>query len=163
MELNWYIILATGLIPNLVGFLWYGPLFGKAWMKEAGINPDPANVNIIKMTLFTLLFGVMLAVALTPIVIHQFAASSALMTDDFMNPESETKKFFMDFMSKYGSNFRTFGHGALHGFISGLFIFFPVIGCNAMYEGKSWKYILINTGFWTICAIVMGGLICQFA
>ncbi|MFZ1702850.1 MAG: DUF1761 domain-containing protein [Saprospiraceae bacterium] len=163
MELNWYIILATGLIPNIVGFVWYGPLFGKEWMKESGISPDPANVNMVKLTLFTLLFGVLLALALTTMVIHQMAVQSALMSADFSNPDSEVYKYFLDFMSRFGDNFRTFKHGALHGLLAGITVFFPVIGCNAMYEGKSWKYIFINTGFWTACAIIMGGIICAFA
>lgn len=163
MEVNWYIILSTGLIPNLIGFLWYGPLFGKAWIKEAGVNPDPQNVNMVKITLFTLLFGVMLAVLLTPMVIHQFSVAAALSTPEFNVEGSAVQQYFKDFMSMYGNNFRSFGHGALHGFMLGLFGFFPLIGCNAMYESKSWKYILINTGFWTVCAIIMGGIICAFA
>lgn len=163
MEINWYIVLATGLIPNIIGFLWYGPLFGKAWVVEAGVNPKPENVNMLKMTLLTLIFGVMLATALTTLVIHQMSVQSALMSEDFFNPDSEVNKYFMDFMSRYGENFRTFKHGALHGFMAGLFIFFPIMGCNALYEGKSWKYTLINTGFWTVCAMIMGGIICAFA
>lgn len=163
MEVNWYIVLATGLIPNIVGFFWYGPLFGKAWIKEAGVNPEPQNVNMIRMISLTILFGVLLAVALVPVVIHQWSVMSALATPEFAQPGSESAAFFADFIEKYGKNFRTFQHGALHGFIMGLTVFFPVIGCNALYESKSWKYTFLNTGFWTVCAMIMGGIICGFA
>ena len=37
---NWIVVLATGLIPLLVGFLWYGPLFGKTWMKVADMDEE---------------------------------------------------------------------------------------------------------------------------
>jgi hypothetical protein len=163
MQLNWYIILATGIIPNIIGFVWYGPFFGKIWAKESGFIPGDKPVNLVKMTGLTLLFGIMLAVALTPIVIHQVSVQSALSTQDFYTPDSELKIYLQDFMSRFGTNFRTFKHGMLHGFISGLFLFFPVIGCNALYEGKSFRYTLINSGFWTVCAMIMGGIICAFA
>lgn len=163
MEINWYIVLATGIIPNILGFVWYGPLFGKLWIAEAGVNPQPENVNMVKMVSLTLLFGVMLAVGLTPIVIHQMGVQSVLMSPDFFTPDSEVAKYFSDFMTKYGDNYRTFKHGALHGGIAGIFLLLPVMGCNAMYENKSLKYVLLNAGFWTVCAILMGGIICAFA
>jgi uncharacterized membrane protein YwzB len=38
----WAIIVAT-IIQVVLGFLWYGPLFGKAWMKEMKIDPKKAK------------------------------------------------------------------------------------------------------------------------
>ncbi|HNL85462.1 MAG TPA: DUF1761 domain-containing protein, partial [Chitinophagales bacterium] len=63
---------------------------------------------------------------------------------------------------RYGNEFRTFHHGALHGALSGLFLIFPVLSINALFERKSWKYIFINSGFWIISFALMGGIICQF-
>jgi len=163
MEINWYIVLVSGIIPNIIGFFWYGPLFGKTWSKEAGVNPDPQNVNIFKMISLTLVFGILLAIAMVPAVIHQWSVVSAMATPEFYQPGSASSKYYADFMEKFGGNFRTFRHGALHGFIMGLTIFFPVIGCNALYERKSWKYTFLNAGFWTMCAMIMGGIICAFA
>lgn len=163
MDINWYIVLSTGIIPTIIGFLWYGPLFGKIWIKEAGVNPDPQKVNMGKMISMTLVFGILLAISLVPAVIHQWSVMSALATPEFGQPGSEPAKYFTDFIERFDNNFRTFRHGALHGFIMGLTIFFPVIGCNALYERKSWKYTFLNAGFWTICAMIMGGIICAFA
>lgn len=73
------------------------------------------------------------------------------------------KPSFTAFMTDYGMAYRTFKHGALHGFMSGLFFAFPMIGINALFERKSWKYILIHAGFWTVCLTFMGGIICAFA
>jgi hypothetical protein len=42
--------------------------------------------------------------------------------------------------------FRTFKHGALHGFLSGLFLALPIIGTNALFE-RSFKYTLVTGGF----------------
>lgn len=45
--LNWWAILAATAVAFVIGGLWYGPLFGKAWMQalgktEADIEPTPA-------------------------------------------------------------------------------------------------------------------------
>jgi hypothetical protein len=69
----------------------------------------------------------------------------------------------MAFMTSYGSEFRTFGHGALHGFITSLFIVFPPLATNALFERKSWTYIFINYGYWAVSLIIMGGIISQWA
>jgi hypothetical protein len=37
-EINYLAILASGIIMMVLGYLWYGPLFGKPWMKLAGIT-----------------------------------------------------------------------------------------------------------------------------
>ena len=165
MELNWYIILATGLIPLLVGSLWYSPLlFANAWMKEAGLTQeDIKDFNMVKVFGLTLVFGMMLAVMLAPVVIHQMGTMASLSLPEFQQEGSELNMYFKDYMAKYGNNFRSFGHGALHGTIAGVFLILPVIGVNALFERKSWKYILINFGFWTLCTLLMGGLICAFA
>jgi hypothetical protein len=71
--------------------------------------------------------------------------------------------FIDSVMEKYGNNFRTFGHGAIHGVITGIFFIMPVLAINAMFERKGFKYIAINTGFWTVSLVLMGGIICAFA
>ena len=38
--LNYYAIAAAAASSIVIGFIWYGPLFGTAWMKEMGVAPD---------------------------------------------------------------------------------------------------------------------------
>ena len=164
MNFKWVVILGSGLIPLLVGAIWYGPLFGKLWMKEAGITEESmkgANMAMIFGT--SLVLGVFLAVGLTPLVVHQMGVFSVLQSPEAAVSGSPTQLFFKDFMSKYGTNFRTFKHGAFHGTLSGVLLFLPILGTNALYERKSWKYIFLNVGFWALCAALMGGIICGFA
>ncbi|MEH6421071.1 DUF1761 domain-containing protein [Pseudomonas sp. CGJS7] len=40
MQLNWLAILAATASAFVLGGLWYGPLFKKAWCREAGMDPD---------------------------------------------------------------------------------------------------------------------------
>ena len=64
------------------------------------------------------------------------------------------------FMAKYGNNFRTFSHGALHGIILAIGIGLPVFGTNALFERRGGKYIFIHLGYWIITLALMGGLLC---
>ncbi len=50
-----------------------------------------------------------------------------------------------------------------HGIVLGITLLLPLIATNGMFERKSWKYILINWGYWTICVTLMGMVICRFA
>ncbi len=39
-DINWVAAIVAGAVSGLgLGFLWYGPVFGKAWMKASGIMP----------------------------------------------------------------------------------------------------------------------------
>jgi hypothetical protein len=35
---NWWAIIISAVISVVLGFIWYGPLFGKVWMKHSGIT-----------------------------------------------------------------------------------------------------------------------------
>jgi hypothetical protein len=70
VELNWIAILLAAASTMVVGSLWYGPLFGKAWIKLAKVKTDP-NFGVKQAV--PLYGGAFLASALTAIVIAIFA------------------------------------------------------------------------------------------
>ncbi|OHB00277.1 MAG: hypothetical protein A3E93_01235 [Candidatus Zambryskibacteria bacterium RIFCSPHIGHO2_12_FULL_43_12b] len=39
-SINYIAILVAGIAPLVIGSLWYGPIFGKIWIKEAGFTPE---------------------------------------------------------------------------------------------------------------------------
>ncbi len=166
MAPNMLIVLLAALVPMVVGFIWYNPkTFGNAWMRETGMTPEKAqNSNMAKVFGLTFLMSFMVAMIMSSIVIHQAHIYSTLMNEPGLkDPNSEIGKYVADFMAKYGHNFRTFKHGMLHGTIAGVFLALPVIGVNSLFEQKSAKYIWINAGFWIVCFMLMGGIICQWA
>jgi len=109
------------------------------------------------------LFGVMLSVALMSLVIHQMHMMSVFKGDTTMvEPNSESSLYVKHFFDTYGTRFRTFKHGTLHGTIAGLFIALPIIGTLALFERRGFKYIAIHVGYWVLTLALMGGVICQF-
>ena len=36
MEINWLAVVVAAVVHQALGALWYGPMFGKAWMKSIG-------------------------------------------------------------------------------------------------------------------------------
>ena len=166
MQLNFIVILLTALIPTAVGMVWYNPkVMGTIWMKETGLTPEMPNPRSMAVIFGTsLLFSVMLAGSMLPVTIHQMGLHSMLDGEAAMaDPNSELSKTVASLMAKYGTNFRTFKHGALHGFLTSLFLLLPVIGINSLFEMKSWRYIGLHFAYWAICLTLMGGVICAFA
>ena len=166
MHLNWVAVVCAAIIPLLTGFVWYNPkTFGTIWMNATGVTPEQGKaMNMPLVFGMTFLFGLFLAGALLPIVIHQMGYYSILMgNNDLANPDSEVSKAAKAFMDVNGSNFRTFKHGMFHGGMAGLFIALPVLGVNALFEGKGRAYILVNAGYWILTMGLMGGVVCAFA
>lgn len=161
--MNWLAIIVAALVPTATGFLWYNSkVFGNAWMQAAGMTDDKiksGNMGIIFGV--SLLLSLMLALFTMSITIHQTHLQSLLMNQPgFGDPESEVGRLLNDLLAKYGTNFRSFGHGALHGIFAGVFFVLPVLGTNALFERKGWKYILVNTGYWILTLAIMGGIVC---
>lgn len=60
--MNYLDILLAAIGYMVVGFLWYGPLFGKAWMKLSGISD--AKMNEMKKEGMVKTYGMMFVAAL---------------------------------------------------------------------------------------------------
>lgn len=160
MEMNFLILLLAGLIPMIIGFIWYNPkVFGNTWMKAADMTEDKMKgANMALIFGLSYLFSVLLASALMGIVIHQFGVFSLVGG----NAELLSTGIGAEFMAKYGNDFRTFKHGLLHGFIAGFTFALPILATNALFERKGFKYIAVNAGYWITTLGLMGGVICQF-
>ena len=92
--MNFITLLLAGFIPLLTGFLWYNDAFGfgKIWMKENGFTDEflKKDFNPLKVFGISYVFGVMLAFAMMPMVIHQMGLFS--MSQFFYNDAKVTLK-----------------------------------------------------------------------
>lgn len=157
---------AVAVLPLIIGFVWYHPkVFGNLWMRETGLQAEQlAKGNMAVIFISTYVLSLLLAMFLHVVVIHQFGYQSLFQNEPGFGTEgSDIMNQIADFMSTNGHRFRTFGHGAFHGLITTVFFILPILGINALFERKSFKYILLHVGYWALCASLMGGIICHWA
>ena len=157
MPFNIYAVLVSSFVTLLIGFVWYSPkVFGTMWMHETGITKENAKQSsMLKICTLTTFYSLLLAFMMPSLVIHQMGALGMVGGDPAL-----AKPSYAAFLADYGDVFRTVKHGALHGFIAGLFLILPTIAINSLFEQKSWKYILITSGYWLISLTIMGAIIC---
>ncbi len=142
-----------------IGFIWYNQkVFGKAWMKAEGLTQEELRKgNMAKIFGLTLTFAfIACLMIIATVVIHQFGALSMVGGGGATN----IKPSYQAFLNDYGTTFRTFKHGALHGALLGLFFVFPIMAINGLFARKNWTTTLIVAGYWVVTLAIMGGIIC---
>ncbi|MDF1696452.1 MAG: DUF1761 domain-containing protein [Saprospiraceae bacterium] len=162
MPTNFYMFFVAGLIPLIIGFLYYSPkLAGNAWMKSNNFTEESLKGGNMGLILgLSYICSVLIAFMMANFTIHQGGAFG-MMYPEVMVSGSDTQKHFNELMQMYGENSRSFTHGLIHGIITTLFFVTPIIAINALFERRGWKYILIHTGYWLITLALVGGLICS--
>ncbi len=157
----------AALIPMVVGSIWFNPrVFGKVWLASIGQTEDSmrdgSNMFITYGLAYVLSF--FLAFAINFMVVHQFHVYSMLAdrVDALKDPISSLSINVNEFMHTHIHSFRTFRHGAFHGFLAGVTFALPVVATNALFERRGLKYVVVTSGFWIISCILMGAFICHF-
>ncbi len=160
MEMNFISPLVAAFTTLLVGFVWYHPkVFGAVWMKETGLTQEELQKgNMLKIFGLTFIFSIFIGMIMQSLTIHQMGALGMVGGPTI----TSVKPSFAAFMADYGMAFRTAKHGALHGFMTGLVFAFPMIAINGLFERKSWKYIFIHAGFWTVSLMIIGAIVCAW-
>jgi hypothetical protein len=159
LQFNWFAILATSIIPLLVGAVYYHrAVLGKA---AARYSPGFDTAHSPKVYAFYLLLGVLLSVFFIPVVFHANHLFS-LVAQPGGGPPVEGSPAYQDvvaFLEKYGGNFRTFKHGAFHGILMAVFSIWPVLAITSFMGKKKWQYTAVHLGYWVIVFALMGGII----
>ncbi|HKK47190.1 MAG TPA: DUF1761 domain-containing protein [Balneolaceae bacterium] len=128
-NINFFAVIVATLSTFVVGWLWYGPLFGKAWMSAVGFTEEQLQQgNMAKIFGLAFIFEFIMAFNLA--------------------------MFF--YGGGGGGSIITTWTGAFYGFLTGFGWIFFAIAVTSLYEQRSWKYVLINGGYWTISLTVMG-------
>lgn len=118
-DINYLTVVIAGILNMMIGFLWYGPLFSKPWMKLVGLTPEKISEQNEKMGM----------TYLTSFVLALISAAVFQLIYMSFNPvnvgESITLAFFIWF-----------------GFV------FTVMVNQSMFVKKSFKLILIDSGYY---------------
>ena len=81
-EINWLAVAAAALATFLIGGVWYGPLFGRAWMRASGVTPEQAGKGNMPMIfglsfVLQLIAAAVLAMFIGPEATFGFAVAAA--------------------------------------------------------------------------------------
>ena len=133
VPVNYFAVVLAAIAAMIIGYLWYGPLFGKVWMQLSGKSMDMMNdpaMKKIAMRGYAIQFVGSLLMA--------FVLSHALI-------------FAGTYLNTSGIS-----AGLQTGFWNWLGFVAPVTIGTVLWDGKPWKLWFINSGFYLVTLIVMG-------
>jgi hypothetical protein len=73
VTVDWIAVILATIAAMVIGFVWYGPLFGKAWLKLVGLKEKEASANWQKPMIAMLVLAFVQAYILTHLI--NFAGS----------------------------------------------------------------------------------------
>lgn len=132
VPVNYMAVFGAAVVSMVIGSLWYGPVFGKVWMKEMGISKEKAAAA--KKKGMGMSYGLMFVGSL----IMAFVLSHALV-------------FAQTYMGVSGAS-----SGLSTGFWNWLGFVMPVTLGSVLWEGKSWKLWKLNNGYYLVTLLAMG-------
>lgn len=162
---NLFVVALAALIPLVTGFIYYHKkVFGTAWMNSIGLTEEKLKQSNMGLVFgMTLLLSFILSFFVFGLVVHQTDYYSLFAGEAGFNQDgSEVMNKIAAFMDEYGNYYRTFKHGAFHGGLVGVFVAFPIITINGLFETRRLKYGFINAGYWVLTLALMGGVLCQW-
>lgn len=132
VPVNYLAILVAAIASMFIGFLWYGPVFGKPWMAMMGITKE--QVEKAKKSSMTKQYVIMFIGSL----IMAWVLAHALI-------------FAATYLQVTGV-----AAGLEAGFFNWLGFIAPVMLGSVLWEGKSWKLWFLNVMYYLVTLCVMG-------
>jgi hypothetical protein len=131
IHVNMMAILVAVVANFILGFVWYTPLFGKAWAKELGFDTSvkPPTSALVKGMAFMVIGNFLMAWVFA----HNMAAWSFVPGANTMSPMA------------------TIMSSAIFTWLG---FYVPVDLSSVAWEMKSWKLFFINTGYHLLMLLV---------
>jgi hypothetical protein len=137
MEIQVYMLaVIVAMVANFIlGYLWYTPLFGKAWAKEMGMDPNAMDKEAMRKGMMRgMLFMLIGNFLLAWVLAHNIGAWS--------------------YVPGYTENGNT-ANAMAAAFFTWLGFFLPTDLSRVAWEKSSWKLFFINTGYHLVSLIVV--------
>lgn len=132
VPINYFAVLVAAIASMVIGFLWYGPIFGKQWIALSGMNPtqmDKIKPGGMSKTYLLAFIGSLL--------ISYVLAHAIIFAGTYMHVE--------------GINL-----GLTAGFFNWLGFIAPVSFGSVLWEQKPWKLWFIDNSYHLVTLMVMG-------
>lgn len=131
MDANWIEIIAAAVTANVLGFLWYGPIFGKQWIKLTGMTET--KIKEAKAKGMTKSYAIMMVSA----VVMAYVLSM--------------------FIGNAGAN--TLTDGAMVGFWAWLGFAATIQLSKVLWGDESYNLYYLETGYYLVSLLLMGAII----
>jgi hypothetical protein len=111
VQIHWLAVVVAAIVGFPLGALWYGPLFGKAWMAATGITHERAKqANMVKIYGTTLVLNLIISTSLAMFI----GAASTLQDGLFAGFMAGLTFVAAAFGVTYLFEFRSFKHWAIN-------------------------------------------------
>lgn len=130
-EINYLAVLVASIVNMVVGFLWYGPLFGKVWMPLAGHTPESIEQGKRKGMGPTYIIALVGAFLMAYVFAHVLGTYQA---------ETLSAGFQGAFWMWLG------------------FIAVVELG-KVLWYGKTWKLWCIESGYWLVVLLINSAIL----
>lgn len=135
ISLNGWAILAAVAAAITIGLLWYGPLFGNAWMKEMAMPADfKPEVSVLKRSLLLMLGGALITSVAMAYAIALCRTSSVMAAAQLSNVML----------------------GIVVACVAWLGFYVPMLLGAVAWESRSWRLFGINAGYHGLSLLVSG-------
>lgn len=138
VPINMIAVLVAAVASIVVGFLWYGSVFGKIWIELSGFSK--ADMEKAKKKGMAKEYGLMFVGSL----VMAYVLAHALV-------------FGNAFLQTSGAS-----AGLMVGFWNWLGFVMPVTLSAVLWEGKSWKLWVLNNGYYLVTLCVMGMILAMW-
>ncbi|MBI4134573.1 MAG: DUF1761 domain-containing protein [Candidatus Sungbacteria bacterium] len=132
VSINYLAVLAAAVAGMVVGFLWYGPIFGKLWMRLSGMTGQQLSEAKVKGMTTPYLLAFVGTLVMSYVLAHSLIFASSYLA-----------------VSRASA-------GLMAGFWSWLGFVAPVTLGSVLWEGKSWKLWFLNNGHYLVVLLLMG-------
>lgn len=131
VDINYIAVIAAAAANMVLGFLWYGPIFGAPWKRLMGFSN--ADMRAMKMTpLQAMVGGAIGALVMAYVLAHSLVFASA-------------------YTATVG-----IAAGLMTGFWNWLGFAVPITIGIVLWEDRPWRLWLLNSGYWLVSLLAMG-------
>lgn len=132
VSINYLAVLACAIASMSIGSVWYGPLFGKQWIKLSEMSPEKMQAAKSKG------MGKSYALMFVGSLIMAYVLAHALV-------------FAATYLKTSGVS-----AGLTAGFWNWLGFIAPVTLGTVLWDGKPWKLWILNNAYQLVTLLVMG-------
>lgn len=132
VPINFLAVLVAAISSMVLGFLWYGPIFGKTWMALSGVTQEKIVAGKSKGMGKAYVMAFFGSLVMSYVLAHALVFASAYLQASGVSA------------------------GLMAAFWNWLGFIAPVTLGTVLWDGKPWKLWFLNNAYWLFSLLIMG-------